>query len=105
VHCRNTNFGTPSSPTNCLCNPPPATLDRPIRSGQKDGSPLFPQDPVNFIDDDHFQVVQAVIFFRAAVVFSGDPSPPSSSWRIGPPAAVQAAMANSSMARFSPNRV
>ncbi|KAL5978833.1 hypothetical protein ACLOJK_018728, partial [Asimina triloba] len=69
-------------------------------------SPLFPQDPVNIIDDGHFQVVQAVIFFRAAiVVFSGDPSPPSSSWRIGPPTAVQAVTANPSMAGFSPNRV
>ncbi|KAL5978837.1 hypothetical protein ACLOJK_018732, partial [Asimina triloba] len=51
--------------------------------------PLFPQDPVNFIDDGHFQDVQAVIFIRV-VVFSGDPSPPSSSWRIGSPAAVHA---------------
>ncbi|KAL5988897.1 hypothetical protein ACLOJK_026999, partial [Asimina triloba] len=69
-------------------------------------SPLFPQDPMNFIDDGHFQVVQAVIFFKAiVVVFSGDPSPPSSSWRIGPLAAIQAAMENPSMAGFSPNRV
>ncbi|KAL6001078.1 hypothetical protein ACLOJK_006805 [Asimina triloba] len=52
--------------------------DRPIRSGQKDGNPLFPQDPVNFIDDGHFQDVQAVIFIRVVVVVvSGDPSPPS----------------------------
>ncbi|KAL6002531.1 hypothetical protein ACLOJK_034464, partial [Asimina triloba] len=64
--------------------------------------PLFPQDSVNFIDDGHFQDVQAVIFIRAVVVvFSGDPSPPSSSGRIGPPAAVHAVQRL--MARSSPN--
>ncbi|KAL6000820.1 hypothetical protein ACLOJK_006546 [Asimina triloba] len=62
---------------------------------------------MNFIDDGHFQDVQAVIFIRVVViVFSGDPSPPSSSWRIGPPATVQAVqhlMARSSPKQFFPN--
>ncbi|KAL5985343.1 hypothetical protein ACLOJK_027324, partial [Asimina triloba] len=57
-------YGTPSFPINYRRNPPPVMPDCPIRSGQKDGSPHVPQDSMNFIDDDHFQVVQEVIFSK-----------------------------------------
>ncbi|KAL6009236.1 hypothetical protein ACLOJK_022464 [Asimina triloba] len=59
-------YGTPSSPTNCRRNLVPATHDRPIRSGQEDGSPHLLQDPVNFIDVGHFQAIQVM----TAVIFS-----------------------------------
>ncbi|KAL5989130.1 hypothetical protein ACLOJK_027232, partial [Asimina triloba] len=67
VRCRSTDFGAPPSSHDCRLTHRRRVSNRPIRSGQKDGSPHLVQDLVNFINVDHLQAVQAM----TAVGFHG----------------------------------
>ncbi|KAL5980965.1 hypothetical protein ACLOJK_028885 [Asimina triloba] len=98
---RSPQSGAPSSPWSCRPNPPPVTPDCPIRFGQKDGNPLFPQDLVNFIDDDHFQVVQATAIGSLSSIRTNDDSHAAQQQR---PTLMTYSHGEATIVRSDPNR-